>query len=168
VRQVARVRGNFLHPHEALIARFYEAFAHHDAEAMVACYHPDVTFSDPVFPDLHGARAGAMWRMLTERGKDLTLSVRDIRADEQGGSAHWDARYTYSATGRKVLNRIDARFQFHDGLIVHHRDTFDLWRWAAQALGPSGLILGWTPFVRRAIQRNAQAALDRYIASRTL
>jgi hypothetical protein len=105
-----------------------------------------------------------MWRMLVERGKDLTLSVRDIHADEQGGSAHWDARYTYSATGRKVLNRVEARFQFQDGLIVLHRDAFDLWRWAAQALGPSGLILGWSPFMRRAIQRSAQAALDRYSA----
>jgi ketosteroid isomerase-like protein len=154
-----------MHPHETLIARFYAAFARRDAAAMVACYHPDVTFSDSVFRDLHGPRAGAMWRMLTSRSQDLSVAVRDIHADERSGSAHWDARYTYSAAGRKVLNRVDARFQFRDGLIVQHLDTFNLWRWAAQALGPSGLALGWTPLMQRAIQRNAQAALDTYIAS---
>lgn len=157
-----------MHPNEALIARFYDAFARRDADAMVACYHPDVEFSDAVFRDLHGPRARAMWQMLTERGKDLEVSVRDIRADDTGGSAHWDARYTYSATGRKVLNRVDARFQFEAGQIRIHHDHFDVWRWAAQALGISGLALGWTPFMRRAIQRNAQAALDTYMARRGL
>jgi hypothetical protein len=107
-----------------------------------------------------------MWRMLAERGKDLEVSVRDIRADDNTGSAHWDARYTYSATGRKVLNRVDAHFQFQAGQIVVHHDIFNLWRWAAQALGPSGLLLGWSPIMRRAIQRNAQLTLDKYIARR--
>jgi ketosteroid isomerase-like protein len=154
-----------VHPHEALIARFYAAFARRDAATMAACYHPHVVFSDSVFRDLHGARAGAMWRMLAGRSQDLAISVRDIRADDRSGSAHWDARYTYSATGRKVLNRVDARFRFQDGLIIWHQDAFSLWRWAAQALGPTGLALGWTPFLRRAIQRNAQAALDKFISS---
>ncbi len=155
-----------MHPNEAVIARFYDAFARHDAAGMVACYHPDVTFSDNVFGDLQGPRAGAMWQMLAERGKDLEVSVRDIHADESGGSAHWDARYTYTGTGRKVLNRVDARFEFQAGQIIVHRDRFNLWRWAAQALGPSGRLLGWTPFMRRAIQSNAQLTLDRYLASR--
>lgn len=155
-----------MHPNEELISHFYEAFARHDADGMIACYHPDVEFSDNVFRDLHGPRAGAMWRMLAERGKDLTVSVRDVRADDASGSAHWDARYTYSATGRKVLNRVEARFEFREGQILVHHDTFNLWRWAAQALGLSGLLLGWTPFMQRAIQRNAQRTLDKYIAQR--
>jgi len=36
-------------PNAALIQRFYEAFQRSDAEAMAACYAPDVQFSDPVF-----------------------------------------------------------------------------------------------------------------------
>ena len=35
---------------------------------MADCYHPDVHFSDPVFPSLKGDEARGMWRMLCERG----------------------------------------------------------------------------------------------------
>jgi hypothetical protein len=40
---------------------------------MVACYAPDVEFSDPVFPRLRGEEARAMWRMPVERGQDLRV-----------------------------------------------------------------------------------------------
>jgi len=100
--------------------------------------------------------------MLCERGKDLEIEFRDVVADETTGSAHWDAHYTFSATGRKVLNRIDARFEFEDHLIRRHNDTFDLWRWAGQALGLKGQLLGWTPFVQKAIRRQANRSLERY------
>jgi len=46
--------------HAALIERFYQAFDEGDGDTMAACYAPDVRFSDPVFPDLRGSRAGAM------------------------------------------------------------------------------------------------------------
>ena len=41
-------------------------------------------------------------------------------------------------TGNAVLNRIDARFTFRDGKIIRHEDSFDLWKWAGQALGMKG------------------------------
>lgn len=147
------------------IRRFYEAFQQRDAAAMVACYHPEVVFSDPVFPRLEGWRAAAMWRMLCENGKDLRLEVSAIAADERDdrqGRAHWDAWYTFSQTGRKVLNRVDARFELRDGLIVRHVDTFDLHAWAAQALGLKGRLLGWLPPVHNAIRANAGRALSAY------
>lgn len=151
-----------MNANERTIHDFYSAFQKRDAAAMAACYHPDVRFSDPVFPDLRGPRAGAMWRMLCERGKDLAIEFRDVSADERRGAAHWDARYTYSGTGRKVVNRIDAAFEFDGGKIIRHTDSFDLYRWARQALGPVGLLLGWTPMVQGKIRRTAAAALDRY------
>lgn len=155
-----------MHPNAATIRDFYTAFQKRDAAAMAACYHPEVRFSDPVFPDLRGPRAGAMWQMLCERGADLVIEFRDVTADDQRGSAHWDARYTYSGTGRKVLNRIDASFEFDGGKIVGHTDRFDLYRWARQALGPVGLLLGWTPMVQNKIRRTAAVALDRHMKAR--
>lgn len=147
-----------MHPHAALITRFYEAFSRRDWAAMAACYHPDVHFSDEVF-DLHGADAGMMWRMLCTNGRDLALDCSDIAADAATGRAHWDARYTFSATGRKVLNRIDARFEFRDGLILRHVDRFDFWRWSRQALGTPGLLLGWSGFLRDKVRAKAAAGL---------
>ena len=52
-----------MHPHAALIERFYTAFQAKDAEAMARCYAPDARFSDPVFTDLQGPLPGDMWRM---------------------------------------------------------------------------------------------------------
>ena len=153
-----------MHPNAELITRFYTAFAAGDGAAMAACYAPEVSFSDPVFPDLKGPRAGAMWQMLCESAKDLEIRFTDVRADDTTGSAHWDADYTFS-TGRLVNNRIDASFTFQDGLITSHVDRFDLYAWTRMALGPTGLFLGWTPMVQNKIRGQAAKSLDRWIAA---
>jgi ketosteroid isomerase-like protein len=153
-----------MHPNAELISTFYKAFARKDAPGMIACYHPEIRFSDPVFPDLQGERAGAMWRMLCERGADLQIEASNISADDQRGAAHWDARYTFSQTGRKVLNRIDATFEFRDGKIIRHRDEFDLWKWAGMALGVPGRLLGWLPPFQGKIRANAGKTLERFVA----
>jgi ketosteroid isomerase-like protein len=155
------------HANAALIARFYAALGRRDAAAMIACYHPKASFSDPVFPELDAAGVAAMWRMLCDRGRDLAVEASDIAADATSGHAHWVARYTYSATGRPVVNRIDAEFLFRDGLIYRHRDRFDLYRWLRQALGVKGAMLGWLPPMQRATQRQAAQALTAWRAKRT-
>lgn len=152
-----------MHPNAQRIEKFYEAFGRRDAAAMIACYHPDVEFSDPVFGELRGARAGAMWQMLCARAKDLRVEARDVGADDRLGQAHWDAWYTFSATGRQVHNSIDAEFEFRDGLIIRHHDHFDLWRWSRQALGLTGVLLGWSSVVREKVKRRAATGLEQFI-----
>lgn len=146
------------------IAEFYRCFARRDGDGMAACYHPRIRFSDPVFPDLQGPQAGAMWRMLCSRGKDLKVQSSGIHADDHGGRAHWEAWYTFSATGRMVHNRIDATFEFAEGRIVRHVDRFSFWRWSAQALGATGALLGWTPLVRGKVRAQAAAGLAKFMA----
>ncbi|HMY16153.1 MAG TPA: nuclear transport factor 2 family protein [Polyangium sp.] len=148
-----------MHAHEQLIETFYKAFQQRDAEAMAACYHKDVVFSDPVFPDLHGARAGNMWRMLCARGKDLKIEFSGVSANDSTGKAHWEAWYTFSGTGRKVHNIIDAEFEFRDGKIVRHKDQFNFWRWSRQAIGPAGVLLGWTPILLNGVRKKADKGL---------
>lgn len=148
-----------------VIRRFYSCFAQRDGAGMAACYAPDVHFTDEVF-DLRGSRAGAMWEMLCERAADLKIEARDIQADDRTGTARWDAWYTFSATGRTVHNVIDARFEFADGKIIRHEDRFDFWRWARQALGPAGLLLGWSGVLRNRVQQKAARGLDKYLSSR--
>jgi ketosteroid isomerase-like protein len=140
------------------IATFYEAFQRRDGAAMAACYTPDATFRDPAF-DLRGEDVGRMWRMLCERGKDLHLEFANVHADGDRGSADWQAWYSFSKTGRNVHNVIHAEFRFRDGLICEHVDRFDFWRWSRQALGPAGLLLGWTPFLRNKVRTEAARGL---------
>lgn len=150
--------------HSDTITRLYQGLGTRDHALMARCYAPDATFGDPVFPDLRGAQVGAMWRMLCERATDLRVEVADIHASDGAGRAHWEAWYTYGGTGRKVHNVIDATFELRDGLIVRHRDRFDLYAWARQALGLKGLLLGWAPPVQGAIRAQAAAALARATA----
>ena len=147
-----------------LIERFYEAFDRRDGEAMAACYAPQIRFSDPVFPGLKNDQPGAMWRMLTGRADDLRVELLEHDADETSGSAHWKATYTFTQTGRPVVNDVHARFRFEDGLIAQHEDGFSFFRWSRQALGAPGLLLGWTPVLQKATQRKARAGLDEYMA----
>ncbi|MCB9676935.1 MAG: nuclear transport factor 2 family protein [Alphaproteobacteria bacterium] len=153
-----------MHDHEALITRFYTAFQNRDGDAMAACYHPDATFSDPVFPALSGREPGAMWRMLTSRAEDLVVRFGEVKADDTTGSAHWDADYTFSATGRFVRNSIDAKFTFRDGLIATHVDDFDFWRWSRQALGVPGVLLGWSGFLKGKVRGQAAEQLGKFVA----
>ena len=148
-----------------VVTRLYEAFAVRDHTTMAGCYTPDARFSDPVFTALEGTQVAAMWRMLCQRATDLRITYRDVSAEGNSGSAHWEAWYTYSPTHRPVHNVISATFTLRDGLIAEHRDRFDLYRWARQALGTPGVLLGWTPFMRRAIQRRAAQALARFSAT---
>ena len=150
--------------HHALITRFYQAFQQLDAQAMAACYTDDVLFSDPVFGQLRGQDAVDMWRMLTSRAKDFTLTFDQVQADAQRGSAHWVATYVFSQTGAIVVNDIQARFVFRDGKICEHHDRFDVWRWSRQALGIKGVLLGWTPLVKNAIRAQAKKALKAFQA----
>lgn len=152
------------HPHAEVIERFYSAFQELDAETMASCYHPEIHFSDPAFPDLEGRDAGDMWRMLCSRAKDFRLEYSQVKGDDAGGAAHWDAYYTFSATGRSVVNRIDAKFTFRDGLIVRHVDDFDFWTWSKQALGAPGLLLGWAGFFQRKVQATARGNLTSWQA----
>jgi ketosteroid isomerase-like protein len=151
-----------VHRNAELISRFYAALGRRDADGMAACYHAVSTFSDPVFGALDHDAAVAMWAMLCERGRDLTIVASEIQADEREGRAHWEAAYTYTGTGRHVVNRADARFTFRDGLILSHDDRFDLYRWMRQALGARGALIGWTPFAQGAVRRQAAKALAAY------
>ena len=154
------------HPNADVITRFYQAFQQLDAEQMVACYAPDVRFSDPAFGTLSGDDAGDMWRMLTTRAKAFSLTFTDVQADANGGSANWVATYLFSQTGRTVVNRIQASFVIRDGLIVEHRDHFDMWRWSAQALGFQGMLIGWTPLLKNTVRRQAKNGLRQFQAAR--
>ena len=148
---------------DELIERFYGAFAQRDGAAMAACYAPDVHFSDPVFTDLHGPEAGAMWRMLTERGTDLRVELLEHAAEGDGGSAHWRAHYTFTETGRSVVNDVRATLRFGDGLIADHVDDFDFRRWARQALGPAGIAVALLPPLRARVRARARAQLEEFM-----
>jgi ketosteroid isomerase-like protein len=143
-----------------IISKFYQAFKVLDAETMSACYHPNVIFEDPAFGILKGEHAANMWRMLCQSQQDKGMLIEfNVLTDY---TAHWEARYVFSRTGRKVHNRIHADFEFSEGLIIKHTDQFNLHRWAGMALGLQGKLIGWTPYFRKKLQLQTNRLLQKF------
>lgn len=148
-----------------LIESFYSAFHRRDWKGMQACYHDRAVFSDPVFPHLECFQAKAMWHMLASSARELKITYSSVVADSASGSCEWEAYYLFSKTGRQVHNKIHASFEFAEGKILRHNDTFDLTRWAGMAFGLPGKILGWTPWMQNKIRATAGASLAKFIES---
>ena len=143
---------------------FYAAFARHDADAMLASYHPEVEFADPVFGTLNAAQARAMWRMLLERSQGrLKIRHANVLVQADQGQADWDAWYPFSATGNFVHNRVHARFKFKGGKIWRHTDSFDLAQWNCMALAPAGCWFGSSPELQARIHASAKESLEAWM-----
>lgn len=152
-----------MNANEQLITSFYEAFQRKDYATMQVCYADRAVFSDEIFQNLDVAQTRAMWEMLIRRGKDLGLTFSNVEATATTGSAEWTAVYTFSQTKRRVTNHVKASFAFENGKITRHIDQFDFYTWSKQALGVSGLLLGWTGFMRDKVRQTARQSLLAYM-----
>jgi ketosteroid isomerase-like protein len=146
-----------------LITQFYTAFRQGDFATMQKSYHDEAHFNDPAFQNLNASEVRAMWQMLVTAAKDLKITFSDVEADETKGSCKWEAKYTFSKTGRSVHNIIKANFEFRDGKIIKHNDHFSFWRWSRQALGTSGLLLGWSNMLQKKVQSTARKGLEMFM-----
>ncbi len=151
-------------PRETL-ERLYDAFGRCDGATMASCYADDAHFADPVYPDLHGPEVGAMWRMLTGRAQELTVEVRELKAEHGTGRATWMARYLFGPDRRPVANLVHSTFVFTDDLVQDERDSFDFHAWSAMALGAKGRLLGWSPAVRGPVQKRAAESLHAFMVA---
>lgn len=150
---------------EQLIRNFYDSFAKLDAAGMNACYAEDIVFFDPVFGLLKGLAARSMWQMLCANAKDFSLTYSNItHLDEEYSTCEWVATYTFSKTGRKVVNSIKAHMRFENGKIAEHSDAFSVHKWSKQALGLPGVLFGWNSFFQNKIRKQARQNLEKFIA----
>lgn len=146
-----------------LINTFYQAFQQRDWKTMQGCYHSEAHFSDPVFPDLNSVEVKSMWHMLCENAQNFALQYSKVTTNGDIGTSRWEARYTFSRTGRTVHNIIQAQFIFKDGLIYKHIDEFDFWKWSRMAMGWTGGLLGWTTYLKRKVQATAHKSLVKFM-----
>ena len=148
---------------KALIEQFYSALKHKEINELQSLYAENAVFNDPVFSNLDGKQVRAMWEMLIKSGKDMRIEFYNVKGNATGGTAQWDAYYTFSATGKKVVNRITAHFVIENGKIVKHTDSFSFHNWARQALGIPGLLFGWSSFIKNKISERAKKNLETFL-----
>jgi ketosteroid isomerase-like protein len=150
-----------------LINNFYKSFHQLNATGMNSCYSDDIVFFDPVFGLLRGDEAKCMWEMLCKNAKDFSLTFDNIvELDDEYCTVDWVASYTFSKTGRKVVNKIKANMRFADGKIIEHSDAFSLHKWSKQALGLTGELFGWNSFFQRKIKNQAKRNLLKFIQAK--
>ncbi len=152
---------------EALINTFYQAFQQKDYSTMNSCYSDDIVFYDPVFELLKGDEVKYMWEMLCRNAKDFSLTYGNIiKLDDEYYTCNWMATYTFSKTGRKVMNSVKANMRFANNTIIEHSDAFSLHQWSSQALGFTGKLLGWNSFFQRKIKNRARKSLLKFIQAK--
>lgn len=152
--------------HSEIIAKFYTAFQQLDYKTMQACYSDDAVFSDPVFGLLDTAQTRAMWEMLCKSADDFSLVFDSIQLlDEEYATCDWTASYRFSATGRRVVNKVRAHMRLQNGCIIEHSDAFAIYSWSRQALGLPGLLFGWTTWMNRRVQQKARVSLEKFMNS---
>jgi len=140
---------------QAVLTRFYDAFARRDGATMASLYAPGAVFEDEVFA-LAGADIGKMWISLTKNAKEFSVSYKVAQAGNGTGAVEWTARYLFGGKN-PVVNVILSEIELVDGLIVRQKDSFDFPRWAAQALGLPGRLFGRFGWFRRKVSAQAAA-----------
>ena len=149
---------------EEVIHRFYTAFQKLDFGTMQKCYSHDIVFNDPVFGVLQGDEARAMWEMLCKQATNFSLTFSDIRLlDQEYATCNWTATYTFSKTGRLVVNNVKAHMRILDDKIAEHTDQFNLYKWCKQALGIPGILLGWSSLMHNKIRKQARTSLRKFM-----
>jgi len=155
-----------MNANEGVITRFYSAFQKRDYQAMQNCYGDKVIFYDPVFEDLVDDEVKLMWEMLCKRVSDLSIEFDNVHADNEYGTCDWKASYTFTKTGRRVVNKIRAHMRFKDEKIIEHTDQFKFSNWCRQALGFPGILFGSMAWFQQKVRRSAQQSLYDYIVAR--
>lgn len=147
---------------QEIIKAFYSAFQNKDSKAMNAFLADDICFEDPAFGKLEGDDVKYMWQFLTENAKDFSMTFSKVKADQNSGSAHWEAHYTFSATGNQVINKVNSNFTFQNGKINTHIDDFDLKKWVKQAMGSAVGLFGGSFLIKNAVQKKSRGLLAKY------
>ena len=154
---------------EIVIKKFYDAFKNLDAATMNSCYREDVVFYDPVFGILRGVEVKCMWEMLCSSAKNFSLTFGNILDLEEGyTTCDWVATYTFSATGKTIVNKIRANMLIEDGKIIEHSDTFSVHNWMKQAFGIWGILFGWSSLFQNRIKNKARKSLMKYMDEKGL
>ncbi|MBU52774.1 MAG: hypothetical protein CL920_29130 [Deltaproteobacteria bacterium] len=142
IKQVSTPKLTEAQQKEQVIKKFYKAMEEKDLDTILSLYHPDATFSDPAYPNLKGDKLKSMWKLITSN-KGLKIESSQVKVQADGSvTGHWDADYEL-IKGNPIHNSIDSKFEFKDGKIIKHTDSFDFSKWADQAVpGVFGKLIG--------------------------
>jgi hypothetical protein len=122
--------------------------------------------STPIFPKLEGVQIKSVWSMIMAGARDFSVHYEILSFDETHVRVSWTALNRFSATNRPVKNQVMTELMLssptpggNEGKILSQSDVFDFYRWARQALGMPGTLLGWMPWFQKQIQTKSSEKL---------
>ena len=121
--------------------QFYNDLSSHNLAALERIYHPQVRFIDPVH-QIEGVNALEQYfSHAYERLLQCEFIGQDKIEHGDKGCVSWTMRFSHNAIGNGKLIEVDGCTVVHwqDGLIIYHRDYYDLDQMVLQHLP----VLGW-------------------------
>lgn len=148
----------------SIVREFYSAFQSKDSQMMANLYHDEASFYDPAFGKLNATEVRAMWTMLCSSSKDLVIEFEILSSNEGEVKTKWQAYYSFGKKKRKVHNVIVSTIEVKGAKIYRHIDEFNLHKWAKQAMGVSGYLLGGTSFFKKSLNKKTKSRLLRFMS----
>ena len=154
-----------MNQNEATIHRFFTAYQNKEYTTMQNCYSKDAVYNSPIYGLINAEHVKAMWEMICKTNEEESLHFEKIELlDHEYTTCDWSLAYYY--TNRRINNKIKSYLRLENGLIIEHTDAFDLYKWSRMAFGLTGLLIGWSKFFQKKIQKSTRNKLSEFIISK--
>jgi len=107
---------------------FYNGLSSQNMQRLAEVYHPDVIFIDPVH-EIHGRHSlNQYFEHAYARLKYSEFIGQDKMEQREQGFLSWKMRFAHPAIGNGKLIEVAgcSVLRWQDGLIIYHRDYYDL------------------------------------------
>jgi SnoaL-like domain len=154
---------------EQQIRKFYADLEQGRAEACIEQLSAEATFEDPIFGKVAAGEVPSLIRFLCANpSPGRRFEVHEVQIhDHERATLRWTAHYIFPTTGRAVANQIETPMSFRDNRIASYADRFDLWRWMGMALGPVGVLFGWTPILQEKVRSTVHSRFVKFKQSQS-
>jgi limonene-1,2-epoxide hydrolase len=115
-------------PRIAQFLNFYNGLSSHNMQLLDSLYHTDVVFIDPVH-EIHGRKAlNQYFEHAYARLQHCEFSGSACMEQADQGFLSWRMRFAHQAIGNGKIIEVEGCtvLRWQDGLIIYHRDYYDL------------------------------------------
>ena len=128
-------------PRITQLLSFYNALSANNMQTLADIYHPEVVFIDPVH-EIHGRAALAQYfSHAYARLQHCEFVGLDSMEQNEQGFLSWRMQFCHPAigNGKRISVEGCSVLRWQDGLIIYHRDYYDLNEMVYQHLP----VIGW-------------------------
>jgi hypothetical protein len=159
-------------PNQEIVEKFLICYQNHDFNGMHDYLDSSVIFSDFAFDKIQDKEVRAMWHWFcipySPRKDPVNVpECKVIKAEDGTVKAEYRVSYLYGDEQRPVDYWIKSSFRVKDNKIIEQRDTFRSFlqfvKFTGMAFGFPGLVVAWTPLLRKTVRKKAAEKLNKFM-----